>query len=50
MKREKQVNIRFSEDEFKDVDRRAKERKQKVPELLRDLLRFGMLPEVESRR
>lgn len=49
-KREKQVNIRFSKEEYREVETRASDRKQDIPEFLRDLLRFGMLPEPFARR
>ena len=40
-----QLNIRLTPDEKKDIYRRAEDRKQKVTDFLRDLLRYGMLPE-----
>ena len=49
-KRTRQINVRFTEEELADIQKRAIDRKQKISELLRDLLRFGMLPEIESRR
>lgn len=49
-KRNEQINIRFTSTEYADVKRRASERKQKVSEFLRDLLRFGLLPELSARR
>lgn len=49
-KRNEQINVRFTKEERAEVRRRASERKQKVSEFLRDLLRFGMLPEPASRR
>lgn len=49
-KRTKQVNIRFNKEEHDEIKGRASERKQKVSEFLRDLLRYGIIPEIVSRR
>jgi uncharacterized protein (DUF1778 family) len=48
-KRTEQFNFRVTVEEKKDITRRAEERKQKVTDFLRDLLRFGMLPEISRR-
>ena len=48
--RPKQVNIRFSDDEYNAITQRATDRGQRIQEFLRDLLQFGMLPEPVSRR
>ena len=48
-KRTEQINFRLTPDEKKEISRRAEERKQKVTDFLRDLLRFGLLPETSRR-
>lgn len=48
--RNKQVNIRFTQEEHEHIVRRSTERGQRIQEFLRDLLQFGMLPEPASRR
>ena len=48
--RDKQVNIRFTKEEYEAVERRSTERKQRIQEFLRDLLKFGMLPEPAPRQ
>lgn len=47
--RTEQFNFRVTPEEKKDIERRASERNQKVTDFLRDLLRFGMLPEISRR-
>jgi uncharacterized protein (DUF1778 family) len=48
-RRTEQFNFRVTPEEKADIVRRAEERKQKVTDFLRDLLRFGMLPEISRR-
>jgi uncharacterized protein (DUF1778 family) len=43
--RTEQINIRLTKLERDEINRRASDREQKVTDFLRDLLRFGMLPE-----
>lgn len=43
--RTEQFNFRVTLDEKAEIKRRADERKQRVADFMRDLLRFGMLPE-----
>jgi hypothetical protein len=47
--RTEQMNFRLTPEEKQDIVRRATERNQKVTDFLRDLLRFGMLPEISRR-
>lgn len=47
--RTEQFNFRVTPEEKADIEKRASERKQKVTDFLRDLLRFGMLPEIPRR-
>ena len=47
--RTEQFNFRVTPEEKEEIVRRATERQQKVTDFLRDLLRFGLLPE-SSRR
>lgn len=49
MNRTEQFNFRVTPDEKKEIDRRAKERGQKVTDFLRDLLMYGLLPEISRR-
>jgi uncharacterized protein (DUF1778 family) len=48
-RRTEQFNLRLTPEEKKEIVRRAEERQQKVTDFLRDLLRFGMLPEILRR-
>jgi uncharacterized protein (DUF1778 family) len=47
--RTEQLNFRVTPDEKQEILRRAIDRKQKVTDFLRDLLRFGLLPEADRR-
>ena len=47
--RTEQFNFRVTPEEKADIVRRATERKQKVTDFLRDLLMYGMLPEILRR-
>ena len=47
-KRDRQVNIRFTKEEYERIEARATARAQRIQEFLRDLLQFGMLPEYFS--
>lgn len=47
--RTEQFNFRVTPEEKSEIEKRASERKQKVTDFLRDLLRFGMLPEISRR-
>ena len=47
--RTEQLNFRLTPDEKQEIIRRAQERSQKIPDFLRDLLRYGMLPEIPRR-
>jgi uncharacterized protein (DUF1778 family) len=47
--RTQQFNFRVTPEEKNEIYRRATERKQKVTDFLRDLLMYGMLPEIPRR-
>lgn len=48
-KKTEQLNIRLTPSEKEDIEKRASDREQAIPDFLRDLLRFGMLPESPKR-
>lgn len=48
-RRTEQFNFRVTLDEKKEIIRRAEERKQKVTDYFRDMLMYGMLPEILRR-
>lgn len=47
--RTEQLNFRVTPEERKEIEKRASDRKQKVTDFLRDLLLYGMVPEIPRR-